>query len=64
MLIANKRRSTFRKIQGDACGLNKPSFSNGAAFVDLTVMGSLDYEGGNQHQMEFPAFPLLKNTLS
>ena len=45
--------------EGKAWGLNKPSFSNGAAFVDLDDDGDLDYVVNNIND---PAF-VFENTL-
>ncbi|PZX56497.1 VCBS repeat-containing protein [Algoriphagus chordae] len=46
--------------EGKAWGLNKPSFSNGAAFVDLDADGDLDYVVNNIND---PAF-VFENTLN
>ncbi len=45
---------------GDTWGLNVPSFSNGAAFVDLDLDGDLDYVVNNIND---PAF-IFENTLN
>jgi len=55
----NKGDLTFED-SGDAWGLNKPSFSNGAAFVDLDGDGDLDYVVNNIND---PAF-IFENTLN
>ena len=55
----NKGDLTFED-SGDSWGLNKPSFSNGAAFVDLDRDGDLDYVVNNIND---PAF-IFENTLN
>jgi enediyne biosynthesis protein E4 len=55
----NKGDLTFED-SGDAWGLNKPSFSNGSAFVDLDGDGDLDYVVNNIND---PAF-IFENTLN
>ncbi|WP_192346026.1 VCBS repeat-containing protein [Algoriphagus sp. Y33] len=55
----NKGDLTFSD-EGNAWGLNKPSFSNGAAFVDLDNDGDLDYVVNNIND---PAF-VFENTLN
>lgn len=55
----NKGDLTFED-SGDAWGLNMPSFSNGAAFVDLDGDGDLDYVVNNIND---PAF-IFENTLN
>lgn len=50
---------TFSNV-GDTWGLNKPSFSNGAVFVDLDGDGDLDYVVNNIND---PAF-VFENTLN
>jgi enediyne biosynthesis protein E4 len=55
----NKGDWTFENV-GDAWGLNKPSFSNGSAFVDLDLDGDLDYVVNNIND---PAF-VFENTLN
>jgi hypothetical protein len=55
----NKGDLTFED-SGDSWGLNKPSFSNGAAFVDLDGDGDLDYVVNNIND---PAF-IFENTLN
>jgi len=55
----NKGDWTFENV-GDMWGLNKPSFSNGAVFVDLDLDGDLDYVVNNIND---PAF-VFENTLN
>jgi hypothetical protein len=55
----NKADWTFENV-GDTWGLNKPSFSNGAVFVDLDLDGDLDYVVNNIND---PAF-VFENTLN
>lgn len=54
----NKGDWTFEDV-GNAWGLNKPSFSNGSAYVDLDKDGDLDYVVNNIND---PAF-VFENTL-